>query len=155
MSVKTRFGKKKYSQKAIIAKDIFDFKQLHKSKYSYSCPKIAKAVKLLLEKYRDQAVFNSQGVILGSDMGNISIKFLHESKKDRSKVSSDGTNPEFLNFATDGKTAKLVWSIDTSHTRNTMSKLLRFESHTTMNTKSKEAILENPYKYKKIRWQSK
>lgn len=153
--MKTRFGRKKYKENAIINKDIFAFKKLNKTKFSHTCPEIKKAIKLILEKYKDMATFNSQGVILGSAMGNISIKYLHESKKDRSKITESGENPQFLNFATNGLTAKIVWSIDTSHEQNTMSKLLRFEAHTTMADKSKQDIMDNPNKYRKIRWQQK
>ena len=153
--MKTRFGKKKYKEYIIASKEIFAFKKANKSKFKYSCPEIKKAVKLLLEKYRDMALYNSQGVILGSNMGNISIKYLAQSKKDYSKPLESGDYAEYLNFATNGKTGKIVWSIDTSHTYNAMSKLLRFEPHTTMSTISKEAILDNPYKYKMIRWQQK
>ncbi len=153
--MKKRFGKKKYKEEVITSKDIFVFKKANKAKFTYKCPEIKKAVRLLLEKYRDMATFNSQGVILGSSMGNISIKYLHGARKDRSKLTETGENPEYLNFATNGDTAKIVWSIDSSHDHNTMSKLLRFEPHTSMNQNSKRDILDNPYKYKKIRWQQK
>lgn len=153
--MKTRFGKKKYKENVITSKDIFAFKKANKSKFTHTCPEIKKAIKLILEKYRDMATSNSQGIILGSAMGNISIKFLDKSKKDRSKKMESGDSPEFLNFATNGLTGKIVWSIDSSHDQNTMSKLLRFESHTSMNDKSKQDILDNPNKYRKIRWQQK
>lgn len=153
--MKPRFGKSKYKQEVIEREDVMKFKKSIKSKYKYKSPQIKKAIRLILEKYRDMAASNSHGVILSSGMGTVTVKYMNKSKQDRSKKMEDGDSPEYLNFGTNGLTAKIVWSIESATKNDDMIRLMRFDPHTTLNDKTRDEIRNNPNKYKKIGWSQK
>lgn len=149
--IKKRFTNTKYSQNVITNEDIFRFKKENKGKFDVKCPDIKELIKIILEKYKEQITKNSQGVILGSDMGNISIKILEEALQDRSKPLDNGEYARFLNFSTFGRTLKVVWSVDNIKNRNALASILAFSAHTSLKEKAKEEIQNDPYKYKKVR----
>jgi hypothetical protein len=93
---------------------------------------------------------NSHGVILSSGLGSITVKYLNKSKEDKSKINEEGDSPEYLNFGTNGLTAKIVWSIESVPKSEALVRLLRFDSHTSFDKATRDEIRSNPNKYKKI-----
>ena len=145
-----RFRVEKYTKK-IISKELYKkwlVENPENSKYSYK--DFCNFWKLLANKYTDVASENPHGVKLSPNMGEISLKYVTSNVINKNYVSSQLANTpvRHLNFSTNGKNGKIVWSVAYVRKINTELPLLGFSACRSFTVKAGKAFKETPELFK-------
>lgn len=150
--MKRRFGKAKYKVK-IISEETYDKWKKDYPEYSkYSFKEFRAMAQELLIAIRDEAVENVDGVRLSQYMGDISIKYVpvEHSTNYKSSIIAE-KEVKNLNFATIGKTAKVVWVRDYAAKFDRFIHFIAFGAHTNFKKKAVEKCKTDPFAIKNSR----
>lgn len=145
-----RFRVEKYTKK-IISKDLYKkwvAEDPKNSKYSYK--DFCNFWKLLSEKYTDIACTNPHGVKLNSNMGEVALKYVTSNVINKNYNSSNIAKVpvQHLNFITNGKNGKIVWSVSNVRKINQELSLLGFSACRNFTKKAAVAFKETPELFK-------
>ena len=146
----TRFKRKKYREHLIT--DTLYNKWINKyPEYKeYSCKQFREYWKILANKYIDIVVTNPDGVRLPFYMGDISIKYTPKMDKNISihKSAQQGVEVKHMNFTTNGRAGKIIWSIEHARKFNKYLPIMGFEGSRGFALKSTNQLSENPEIFK-------
>jgi hypothetical protein len=145
-----RFRVEKYTKK-VISKDLYKkwlSENPENSKYSYK--DFCNFWKLLANKYTDIVSENPQGVKLSPNMGEISLKYVTSNVINKNYASSNIANTpvQHLNFGTNGKNGKIVWSVAYVRKINPELPLVGFSACREFTIKAGKAFKNTPEIFK-------
>ena len=151
MSLNTRFIKTKYVRKSI-SRDLFN-------KWKKQHPEYKERIKTysefwnyckdILIEYVDNVLTNGQGVRLPFYMGDLSLKYVPITYKPIDFEKSKNNNKEinYLNFITNGRVGKIVWSCEHAKRFNKFLPISGFQASTRLLKGAKNALKETPELY--------
>lgn len=146
----TRFKRKKY-RGYFINQDLYKKWLTKYPEYKkYTFTQFRQYWKLLANKYIDIAVTNPNGVRLPFYMGDICIKYTPQLDKNISvhKTAQQGVEVRHMNFATNGRAGKIIWSIEHARKFNKYLPIMGFEGSRGFKVKSTKQLTENPEIFK-------
>jgi len=145
-----RFRVEKYTKK-IISKELYKkWKKENPENSKYSYKDFCNFWKLIADKYTDTVCENPHGVKLSPNMGEISLKYVTSNVINKNYVSSKLANTpvKHLNFITNGKNGKIVWSVAYVRKINSELPLIGFTACRNFTVKAAKAFKETPELFK-------
>jgi len=148
--MKKRFSRAKYKNK-VITRELWEQWKINYPEYKESsyAKYVEYARKILLE-YRNEVTINSDGVRLPFYMGDVTMKFVPVKKQPLNPQVSKQILKEvpYLNFGTNGRVGKVVYSAEHCRLFNRYAPLLGFEPSKEFAKLSREQFKENPELFK-------
>lgn len=141
-----RFRTEKYTKK-IISEDLYKKwieENQENSKYSYK--EFCDFWELLANKYIEKTCTIPQGIKFPLNMGEVSLKYATSTNLNRNYRSSNLAKEPvgYLNFGTNGKNGKIVWSIAHVRKINSELPLIGFQGCRKFTQKASKAFYETP-----------
>ena len=145
-----RFKRNKY-KKRIVTTDLYDKWIAQYPEYKhYTIQMFRKYWVKLANKYMDVAVTNPHGVRLPFYMGDLSVQYTPELDKNISihKTAQQGVEVRHMNFSTNGKAGKTIWSVDYARKFNKYLPLMGFEAGRKFTEKTTNQLTDTPEIFK-------
>ncbi len=141
-----RYRPTKYTKKVISIELYQKWKKLYPEYSKYSFLEFKRFWLSLASKYKETICSNTHGIRLPFYMGDISLKYIVTSKLNRNYKFAKEVNVEvgYMNFATNGKQGKIVWSVDYARKFNAELPLIGFQGCRDLTTRAGKAFVENP-----------
>lgn len=141
-----RFKRNKYKRRivteALYKKWITEYPEYK----DYTIQEFKKYWVSLANKYMDIAVTNPHGVRLPFYMGDLSVQYTPKLDKNISihKTAKQGIEVKHMNFSTNGKAGKTIWSVDHARKFNKYVSLMGFEGSRRFIKKTTNQLTETP-----------
>lgn len=148
--VKKRFSKKKYKTK-IITVELYEKwkKNYPELSLSISYSNWKKYLKSILNEYTNEILVNPHGVRLPFYMGDLDLKYIPKKETPIDFANSKpGSNIIHMNFTTNGRVGKVVWSGNHAKRFNEFLPVLAFQATKNCTDKAKQQFKDNPELFK-------
>lgn len=141
-----RFKRNKY-KKRIVTEALYKKWVAEYPEYSnYTIKMFRQYWNKIANKYMDVAVTNPHGVRLPFYMGDLSVQYPPKLDKNISihKTAQQGVEVRHMNFSTNGKAGKTIWSVDHARKFNNYLPLMGFEAGRIFAEKTTNQLRETP-----------
>ena len=143
--MKQRFRKEKY-ETDVINTELFKKWKKEYPEFKLNGPEFKKYLLLIIEEYINEALTNPFGVRFPFYMGDLDLKFIpmKERSLNPSLLHTHGIEVPNLNFSTNGREGKVVFSAEHSQKFNKYLPLVGFAPSTPFKKRAKQQFKESP-----------
>jgi hypothetical protein len=146
-----RVGKKEFSYN-IVNKELYEKWKLDNPKYKdFTYRQFEEAWVKVAKNLWEVVCTNTDGIRLPYYTGDLEIKYVNSYTPATEKAAIDGVEVAELNWNTNGKLGKIVWSVDHARKFNKCVRLFCFRPFRLFSNRANKALEENPEIFKSNR----